>query len=88
MEPSARTLVRVLFTVAGGVMVVLGLLAVAYGVWFPDMFAIFDLEGSLWLGIAATLAGVVVFICARRRLGDRSDLELTHHRRPRRGSAR
>jgi sulfite exporter TauE/SafE len=65
-------LVRVLFTVAGGVMIVLGLLAVAYGVWFPDMFAIFDLEGSLWLGIAATLAGIVVFIWARRRLGGRS----------------
>jgi hypothetical protein len=72
MEPSARMLVRVLFTVAGGVMIVLGLLAVAYGVWFPDMFAIFDLEGSLWLGIAATLAGIVVFIWARRRLGGRS----------------
>jgi hypothetical protein len=73
MEPSARTLVRILLTVAGGVMVFLGLLSIAYGAWFPEMFAIFDLQGSLWLGIAATLGGVVVFIWARRRLGDRSE---------------
>jgi hypothetical protein len=52
-------------------MILLGLLAVAYGVWFPGMFAIFDLEGSLILGIVATLAGGVVLIWARRRLGYR-----------------
>jgi hypothetical protein len=68
MRRSVRTLARVLFTAAGGVMILLGLLAVAYGVWFPEMFAIFDLEGSLMLGIAATLSGGVVLIWARRRL--------------------
>jgi len=72
MEPSPRSIARVVFTTVAGVMIVLGLLAVAYGAWFPEMFAIFDVQGSLMLGIAATLGGTVVLFWARRRLGYRA----------------
>jgi hypothetical protein len=36
------------------------------------MFAIFDLTASLWLGIAATISGLIASIWARRRLANRS----------------
>jgi hypothetical protein len=65
------TLGRVMFTAVGGVMVLLGSLAIAYGAWFPRMFALFDPAGSLILGIGVTAAGFGVLIWARRRLTDR-----------------
>ena len=68
--PSARTIARVLFTAAGGALVLLGLLSLAYGVlWFDGgMFALFDGPGCVALGALAIVSGLVVVIFARQRL--------------------
>lgn len=65
---NTKVAMRVAYSAAGGVMVLLGLLAVAYGVLFPDMFAIFDKTQSALLGIVSNLGGVCVMVFARRRL--------------------
>ena len=70
MNMSARTLVRVLLTVAGGVMVILGLLTFSYGVVWIDngMFALFDGPSCVALGLLAAVSGIVVLVLARRRV--------------------
>lgn len=70
MGISARTASRVLLTVAGGVMIILGLLAFLYGVvWFDNgMFALFDGPSCVALGVLAVASGIVVLVFARRRV--------------------
>lgn len=70
MDVFARTLARVLLTVAGGVMVILGLFTFSYGVvWFDNgMFALFDGPSCVALGLLAVVSGIVVLVFARRRV--------------------
>jgi hypothetical protein len=70
MEPSVQTLARVLFTTAGGVMIFLGLMSIAYGfIWFDGgMFAMFDGPGCVALGALAVASGTIVLVFARRRV--------------------
>jgi hypothetical protein len=48
-------------------MVLLGVLAIAYGLLFPDMFAIFDKSPVLILGLASTFTGIVIVVGVRLR---------------------
>jgi hypothetical protein len=66
-----RTAARITLTALGGAMLVLGLIALAYGLAFMYIrfFVFFNAEQTALIGLLSAVAGVALIVFARRGLG-------------------